>query len=228
MSMIYGRSAWKALPPNWAPTFAGQVDTFVCHHSDTAQPMSAEESIAQVQAIQRDHLTRVHPDGTLQFGDIAYNVIAGHDCAIVGRGVDVTDGATDTDPSTLTWSVCVLGDYTKDLLTTPMRAGLLTALSLGLGRYGVKPLRPHNAFCPTGCPGTMLIDALPGIESTYTKEPTMTPDEYFAHQLKLNNPQDPAGGQTDIAGWHVFMHQELNLLRIAVENLVAALLTPKP
>lgn len=224
MTVVIGRSGWGALPPNRVVPSIDFVDTFVIHHSVTAQPTSFDESVALTQQIQRQHLGKVDANGNLEYSDIAYNVVAGWNCALVGRGITVYDGATDTDPTTATWSVCVLGDYTNDTVTPEIRNGIVAALHLGHDLYGSHPLRPHRDYYPTACPGENLIAQLPSLQAEMEGSDDMTPadidalataivDKWFAHPMTL---RDDAGGYTyksNADGALTFIHGELKTIR---------------
>jgi hypothetical protein len=224
VAVIIGRSGWGALPPNRIVPSIDFVDSFVLHHSVTAQPTSFDESVAQVQQIQRQHLAKLNPAGDHEYADIAYNVVAGWNCALVGRGVTVCDGATDTDPTTATWSVCVLGDYTKDLVPPEIRAGIVTALYLGFDLYGNHPIRPHRDFYPTACPGGNLIGLIPSLQAELDDTGDMTDtdidklataivDKFFTHPMTL---RDDAGAYTyasNVQGALTFIHGELKTIR---------------
>lgn len=235
MAVILGRSAWQALPPNWAVGEIQRVDDYVVHHSVTAQPTSIDESVGQVQAIQRDHLKETDEHGKPLRGDIAYNVIAGWNCAIVGRGPTRLDGATDTDPQTDTWSVCVLGDYTRDLLVPEIRAGLIEALLLGRQLYGKHPIRPHYDFHSTACPGEILagelemiaraVDIAAGVnqpeepmtETEIAKLAQAIVDRLMAAPVTVHEYDKPGTPPypTTFAGWLDFMHGEAQQTRLA-------------
>lgn len=224
MTVIIGRSGWGALPPNRVIPQIDTIDSFVIHHSVTAQPGSFDESVEQVQRIQRQHLGATNPDGSATYSDIAYNVVAGWNCALVGRGVVVSDGATDNDPSTRTWSLCVLGDYRNDLVTPECRAGIVAGLQLGFDLYQPHPIRPHRDFYATACPGQNLIDQIPSLQAELGDDDNMTPAdmdylakaivrEWFAHPMTLQDGQPPHDYPTTAEGTLAFIHRELQLIR---------------
>ena len=94
MTVIIGRSGWGALPPNRIAPPLTQGLCVVIHHSVTGFARDIVDAEAITLAIQRDHLHRTRPDGSLEFADIAYNLLVGPDVVLLGRGLDIQGGAT--------------------------------------------------------------------------------------------------------------------------------------
>lgn len=217
MVAIIGRSAWGALPPNRPCGYMDKCDTIVIHHAVTDQPKTISDATAQVQAIDRYHLTKVKPDGTLEYADIAYNLIVGPDCYFVGRGPTANDGATDANPTTNTVSICVLGNYTIDEITPAFKRAIEFAVEVCRNVWGPLPVRPHHDFYATGCPGGNLDAFIP----TLNGATEMTADEFFTRPITLSDGEPPKPYPTDVAGWFVYVHRELQIIRQDIAAMAA-------
>lgn len=224
MTVIIGRSGWGALPPNRiAPPLRVGL-TVVIHHSDTGFAQDILDAEAITLAIQRDHLSRVKPDGSLEFSDIAYNLLVGPDVVLLGRGLDVQGGATGNGYDDRTVSVCVIGNLQDNELPAAERRALVDAIRMCWDRYGVTSIEPHSAFYTTSCPGDHMRERLASIEAEAKEDEPMTPqdidalataivDKWFAHPMVL---RDDAGGYTyksNAEGALTFIHGELKTIR---------------
>lgn len=215
----FGRSAWGALPPNRPSGTMERCSAIVVHHSATQPPVDFDAAKAQTLAIQRDHLSRVDQNGKLTFSDIAYNLLVGPGCTLVGRGPMLNDGATDDDTSTDTVSVCVLGNYEQDEVSPKTFEALQEAVKLCRDVWGPLPVKPHRDYYQTGCPGSYLIERIPELNGA----PDMDPDQYFKHQITLDDDDLQPTYDTDIEGWHAFVHGELKRQRFVLVEILEAI-----
>lgn len=209
MVAIIGRSAWGALPPNRECGYMNDCDAIVLHHSATTQPRTIHEASSQVQAIDRDHLTRVNNKGKLIFCDIAYNLLVGPDCYFVGRGPTAYDGATDDDQTTKTVSICILGNYMIDDITAPYKRSIEFAVEVCRNVWGNIPVRPHHDFYATGCPGINIDKLIPTLNGAVD----MTADEFFTRPITLSDGEPPVPYPTTVEGWFIYTHRELQIIR---------------
>lgn len=229
MTVIIGRSGWKALPPNRVAPPLRVALTVVVHHSATGFATDILDAEAITLAIQRDHLARTKPDGVLEFSDIAYNLLVGPDVVLLGRGIDIQGGATGNGYDDRTVSVCVIGNLADNDLPAAERRALVYAIQMCWDRYGVTSIEPHRNFYATSCPGDHLVEQLASIEAEAKDEDTMTPqdidalataivDKWFAHPMTL---RDDVGGYTyksNADGAIAFIHGELKTIRQKEES----------
>ena len=179
VTVIISRSGWGALPPNRPSGLRATTTHVFVHHSATVNPASTrnpadiEESKQQTRAIQADHLGRTFnlPDGTtLLWADIAYNMLVGPGCLLEGRGWEVRGGGTGIGNKvphpTGSWdnvsvSICVLGNYQKELLDPATRGSLIDAFREARRLFGDGlQLLVDRDVNSTACCGDSLVTAV--------------------------------------------------------------------
>ena len=198
LTVTISRSEWGALPPNRPSAPRGTTTHVIVHHSATANPTSTpnpadiEESKAQTRAIQLDHLGRTFSlaDGTtLPWADLAYNMLVGPGCLLEGRGWDVRGGGTGIGTKvphpTGSWdnvsvSICVLGNYQKELLDPATRASLIDAFREFRRRFhdGELNLLVDRDVNHTACCGDSLVAAIADlwvVSASPTSRTSLTP-----------------------------------------------------
>lgn len=223
MTVIIGRSGWGALPPNRIAPPLTQCLEVVVHHSATGTASDILDAEAITLAIQRDHLTRTKLDGSLEFSDIAYNLLVGPDVVLLGRGLTQQGGATGNGYDDRTASICVIGNYQTDELGPAERRALVYGIQMIWQQFGPSPVGAHRDLYATSCPGDHLVAQLASIEQEAKDDEPMTPadiealstaivDKFFAHPIELNAGGPPLPYPTTIQGWHVFMHQLMQRL----------------
>lgn len=212
---IMGRSAWGALPPNRDPGLMTKCDAIVLHHPVTVQPETIDHAIDIVRQIDRQHINAREPDGRPTYSDIAYNFLVGPDVYFVGRGISANDGATDNTMATDTISVCVLGDYRTDLVDDRYFRAIRFTVDTIRGAWGQIPCRPHHDYYATTCPGPNIDSIIHALNEA----PEMTPDEFFKHPIELSDGEPPVPYPTNIEGWFIYTHRELQIIRQRLEAM---------
>lgn len=209
MYTLITRDQWGAAPPNRQAPRLKRIDEIVIHHSVTDRAIDIDDAKNITRAIQKDHLARENPDGTLQFADIAYNYLIGPGCVLIGRGGTTQGGATGNGWDGRTLSVCVIGDYEHQTVPLDVAATLKEFVDVARAGQSTIPVVPHKAHYATECCGKNLIAILPTLE-----EPPMAgSSDYFTHPLTLQDGTPPQPYPTNVEGWYTFIHRELQLIR---------------
>lgn len=215
MVPTYGRSSWGAATPNRVCGVMSRCDAIVLHHTVGLHPLTVNDAHVEMRRLQREALAKTKPNGELEYCDIPYNLVCGPDSIFVGRGPTINDGATDDDIQTHTVSVSVMGNFEWTTVSPEYRRSIIDAVNLCRLVWGPLEVKPHKSYMNTACPGAHLLAMIPDLNG----DDEMTADEFFKRELILSDGEPPQPYPTNVEGWFVYVHRELQIIRQEVAAL---------